>query len=78
MTVGDGLAALIAGDSLTMPQRLTASHSASQQPHSISQLSIGCGSWWLLTVGDAWTVNAGSARDLLLAYLIFGIPSSWG
>ena len=29
-------------------------------------------------VGEAQTVNVCSARDLLLAYLILGVPGSWG
>ena len=106
VTVGDSLAALIAGDSLIAShsalQRLTASHSASvphsasqhlivptapqcltvpqclRAPYSSLQLSVGCSSWWLLSVGDGWTINAGSVRDLLLAYLILGVPGYLG
>ena len=29
-------------------------------------------------MGDARTINARSARDLLFAYLIIGVPGSWG
>ena len=62
VTVVDGLAVL---------QFLTA-------PNSCPLVVAPRGSWWLLTVGDARTVNAGSARDLLLMYLILGVPGSWG
>ena len=47
-------------------------------PHSFSQLLTAVRWLWLLTVGDARTVNAGSAQDLLLEYPIIGIPGSWG
>ena len=44
---------------------------------SFSQLLTAVRRLWLLTVGDARTVDAGSARDLLLAYLILGGDVDW-
>ena len=41
------------------------------QPYSFSQLPTAVRRLWLLTVGDARTLDAGSARDL-------GAPDSWG
>ena len=88
MTVGDGLAVIQllaapqrASQRLSALQLLSAPRSSSQcltMPHCASQLLTPVRWLWLLMVGDAWTVNAGSARDLLFVYLILGVPGSWG
>ena len=66
------------GSSQTVGELTTVGDSlAALVSHSYNQLPVGCGSWWLLTVGDARTVYAGSVRDLLLAYLIPGGDVDW-